>query len=77
LAQGEACKPKKSIRQDRFFSVEPRGIGPLYPSVDHGFLTRGGPSSSTKISYQCLKIKESPRKSRTFGATTESVVDIS
>ena len=40
--------------------MEPRGIGPLYPSVDHGLLTRGGPLDSTKTAYDKIEQKERP-----------------
>lgn len=62
-------------RADRFFSVEPRRIALLYPSVDHGFLTRGGPLNSTKLTVSVIKTKKARDKARTFRVTIESVVD--
>jgi hypothetical protein len=57
--------------------VEPRGIEPLYPSVNHGILTVRWPLKLHGNIIAKNKQKENPkRKVSDFRDSTESVVDI-
>jgi len=51
------CNTKNPRIKAGVFGVEPRGIEPLYPSVEDGFLTRGGPSDSTKFKLTNINTK--------------------
>ena len=53
-----AINSKAALR--RLMSVEPRRIALLYPSANHGSLTRGGPLNSTKMNISVAKIKRKP-----------------
>ena len=45
-----------------FLSVEPRGIGPLYTSVNHGFLTLRWPLNAPRaVILSKIGQKEKPR----------------
>lgn len=63
-----------AIHRNKFFVVEPRGIGPLYPSDNNGFLTRGSPLNSTKPTYHVWGKKKDRASARTFRDSIESVV---
>ncbi len=67
-------KLKIPSKNDRIFSVEPRGIEPLYPIDNSGLLTRGGPSNSTNLTYGTAKQKERPSISSDFRDSIESAV---
>ncbi|OGM99577.1 MAG: hypothetical protein A3B91_03475 [Candidatus Yanofskybacteria bacterium RIFCSPHIGHO2_02_FULL_41_29] len=58
----KAKNQKAPILNRSFLSVEPRGIGPLYPSVNHGFLTLRWPLNAPRaVMLSKIDLKEKPR----------------
>ncbi|MFA4831203.1 MAG: hypothetical protein WC618_03460, partial [Patescibacteria group bacterium] len=56
------CTKTKNRPVGRFLVVEPRGIEPLYPSVDHGFLTVRWPLKLHENIITFLKQKKKDRE---------------
>jgi len=73
---GQDLKIKNRLDGKTALGMEPRGIEPLYPSVNHGFLTVRWPLELHRNTISQNKQKENPKpKASDFQDSIESVVD--